>query len=391
MYDFNQSFDRTKTNAEKYALREKLFHTDDVIPMWVADMDIATAQFIIDDIQKRLNHPILGYEEFPEGGKKALKTWLKNQHGYNVDIENIIFSPSVVTSINVAIKAFTEPNDEIIVQTPVYPPFFKSIQNNKRKVIYNPLKKDQNGNYTFDIEDLKSKITKNTKMLLLCSPHNPVGRVWEKKELLELAKVCLKHNIIVFADEIHSDLVFKEFKHTPFGSLEEKIEDLTISAYGVGKTFNLSGISTSTVIIKNEKLKKKFLKKYDSIHFAQGNILGHIAFQSAYEKGSLWKDELLIHLEKNQNDLENMLANHKDKIDFKKSQGTYLAWLDCRKMNLSEKKLRQSFIKEAKLGLSPGITFGKEGLGHMRLNFAVPRKTMDTAIDRIDGLLRKLN
>ena len=389
MYDLNKMIDRENGNAEKYKLREKLFHTNDVLPMWVADMDIATPPFIFEDIQKRLSHQVLGYEEFPLSAKQAQKKWILDSHGYDIDENNIIFSPSVVTSINVAIKALTEQDDEVIVQPPVYFPFMSSISNNKRKILKNPLKKTPEGDYTFDMEDLRSKITPKTKLLLLCSPHNPVGRVWEKKELLGLAELCLEHDIKVFADEIHSDLVFKGSKHIPFGSLNKETEDLTITANGVGKTFNLAGIATSTVIIQNKELKERFLEEYESIHFAQGNILGHIAFESAYTKGKLWKVELLKHLEKNITLLENMLQNHKDKIRFKRPQGTYLAWLECSKMNMNDKSLREFFIKEAKLGLSPGITFGKEGSQYMRLNLAVPYPTMESAVNRLDKALNK--
>lgn len=204
-----------------------------------------------------------------------------------------------------------------------------------------------------------------------------------------MADICIEHDIKVFADEIHSDLVFKGSKHIPFASLGKEAEDLTITAYGVGKTFNLAGIATSTVIIQNKKLKEIFLEEYEAIHFAQGNILGHVAFESAYTKGKIWKEELLGHLEKNITLLEKMLQNHKNKILFKRPQGTYLAWLDCSLMNMNDKTLRQFLIKEAKLGLSPGITFGKEGSGYMRLNFAVPYSTMEKAVNQLDKALNK--
>ncbi len=389
MYDFNNAVDRNNSNAEKYKLKEKLFHTNDLLPMWVADMDIETPPFIFEDIQKRLTHPVLGYEEFPNSAKLAQKKWILESHGYDIDENNIIFSPSVVTSINVAIKALTQVDDEVIVQTPVYFPFMSSITNNKRKILKNPLKKTAGNDYTFDLDDLRSKITPKTKLLLLCSPHNPVGRVWEKQELQALADICIEHDIKVFADEIHSDLVFKGSKHIPFASLGKEAEDLTITAYGVGKTFNLAGIATSTVIIQNKKLREIFLEEYEAIHFAQGNILGHVAFESAYTKGKIWKEELLGHLEKNITLLEKMLQNHKNKILFKRPQGTYLAWLDCSLMNMNDKTLRQFLIKEAKLGLSPGITFGKEGSGYMRLNFAVPYPTMEKAVNQLDKALNK--
>ncbi|MEA3289239.1 MAG: PatB family C-S lyase [Campylobacterota bacterium] len=389
MYDFNKQIDRSKTNAEKYTLREKLFGTNDVIPMWVADMDIATPQFIIDDISNRLSHHILGYEEFPSKAKEVQRNWIEKHHNYKIDIEDIIFSNSVVTSINLAIQAYTKENDEVVVQPPVYFPFFSSIKNNNRKILRNPLKKDKDGDYTFDIDDLISKITPKTKLLLLCSPHNPVGRVWKKEELEKLAEVCIKHDIKVFADEIHCDLVYDKFKHIPFASLSKEVEDITITAYGVGKTFNLASIATSTVVISNKTMKEKFKKVHEAVHIGEGNAIGHIAFTSAYEKGAEFRYELLKHLESNIKLLETTLAPFKHLVNFKRPQGTYLAWLDCHGMELNDKKLREFFVKEVKLGLSSGSAFGKEGSRHMRLNFAVPRAMMEDACENINKALCK--
>ena len=385
MNHFNTVFDRSNTNAEKYTLREKLYKTTDVLPMWVADMDIATPSFIMDDLKTRLSHCILGYEEFPLSAKIAQINWMKKSHGFNINVDDILFSPSVVTSINLAIKTFTKEEDEVIVQPPVYFPFYSSITNNNRKILRNPLKRDSDGDYTFDFEDLKSKITPKTKLLLLCSPHNPVGRVWSRDELIKLSQICLDNNIKVFADEIHSDLVYSGFKHTPFASLNKMVSDITITALGVGKTFNLAGIATSTVVIQNQKLREKFKKEYDSFHLAEGNVFGHIAFESAYTNGRQWKDKLIVHLESNIQKLYNMLENHKDKIKFNKPQGTYLVWLDCSGMNLKNKHLRDFFVDDAKLGLSAGTSFGKEGSKYMRINIAVPTSIMDKAIARLEN------
>ncbi|MEA2050913.1 MAG: PatB family C-S lyase [Campylobacterota bacterium] len=387
MIDYDKYFDRTKTNAEKYTLREILFKTEDVLPMWVADMDIATPSFVLDDISKRLSHGILGYEEFPKKAKIAQIKWMKKNHSFDIDLEDILFSPSVVTSINIAIQSLTKEDDEIVVQPPVYFPFYSSITNNNRKILRNPLRKDSQGDYTFDLEDLKSKITPKTKLLILCSPHNPVGRVWSRKELLELGNICIKNNIKVFSDEIHSDLIYDGVRHIPFGSLNKKISDITITALGVGKTFNLAGIATSTVVIQNKELQKLFQKSYDAIHLAQGNVFGHIAFYSAYKNGQEWRDGVVKYIESNIIKLSQMLKKHKNIIRFKKPQGTYLVWLDCSGMNLKDKKLREFFIKDAKLGLSAGTSFGKEGSLYMRINVAVPTAIMDEAIKRLDNAL----
>ena len=389
-YDFSRSASREKSNAEKYQLKEKLFHTTDLLPMWVADMDIDTPDFVIEAVQKRLEHPNFGYEEMPSSAFLAQIAWLKRHHDIVFKEEELLYSHSVVASMNVAIEAFSEVGDKIIVQSPVYPPFFKSVTQHNRKVLFNPLKKDASGEYRFDFDDLRSKIDKDTKLLLLCSPHNPLGRVWRREELLELADICLEHNIVVFSDEVHSDLVFAPNKHIPFASLSEAVRENTLTAFGVGKSFNLASFAISTVAISNKLLREKYQKVYDKIHFAQGTALGHVAFENAYMYGDVWLCELKEHLQKNIVMLEEVCKKHNDKISFIAPQGTYLAWLDCSNMHLHERELRDFFVKEAKLGLSAGISFSKEGSGYMRLNFAVSTEIMKEAMARLELALQRL-
>jgi cystathionine beta-lyase len=387
--DFSLSCKRENTNAEKYVLRNRLFGTENLIPMWVADMDIDTPSFILEAVQKRLQHPNFGYEEMPSSAFVAQIEWLKRHHGVTFLQEELLYSHSVVASINAAIEAYSTESDKIIVQTPVYPPFFKSVTHHNRKVLFNPLKKSEHGDYTFDIDDLVSKIDKDTKLLLLCSPHNPVGRVWKKEELKALGDVCLAHNIVVFSDEIHSDLVYEPHIHIPFASLSDEVANITVSAYGVGKTFNLAGFAISTVAITNEILREKYKKVYNEIHFAQGTILGHVAFETAYMYGDSWLEVLKIHLKKNIVLLEDVCKKHNDKISFIAPEGTYLAWLDCSKMSLSDKELKEFFVKNAKLGLSNGVSFSKEGSGYMRLNFAVSSEIMEQAMQQLDFALER--
>jgi cystathionine beta-lyase len=387
--DFSLSCKRENTNAEKYVLRNRLFGTENLIPMWVADMDIDTPSFILEAVQKRLQHPNFGYEEMPSSAFVAQIEWLKRHHSVTFLQEELLYSHSVVASINAAIEAYSTEGDKIIVQTPVYPPFFKSVTHHNRKVLFNPLKKSEHGDYTFDIDDLVSKIDKDTKLLLLCSPHNPVGRVWKKEELKALGDVCLAHNIVVFSDEIHSDLVYEPHIHIPFASLSDEVANITVSAYGVGKTFNLAGFAISTVAITNEILREKYKKVYNEIHFAQGTILGHVAFETAYMYGDSWLEVLKIHLKKNIVLLEDVCKKHNDKISFIAPEGTYLAWLDCSKMSLSDKELKEFFVKNAKLGLSNGVSFSKEGSGYMRLNFAVSSEIMEQAMQQLDFALER--
>ncbi|TKI68231.1 pyridoxal phosphate-dependent aminotransferase [Sulfurimonas crateris] len=386
-YDFSTSVSREETNAEKYTLREKLFGTDDVLPAWVADMDIETPSFVLEAVKKRLEHPIIGYEEVPPSMFEAQIEWMRREHGVEFALEDMLYSHSVVASMNAAIEAFTQRGDKVIVQTPVYPPFFHSVIEHERELIKNPLRLGDDGSYTFDIEDLRSKIDERTKLLLLSSPHNPVGRVWRRDELEEILEVCLEHNIVVFSDEIHCDLIYKPNRHIPFASLSKKAREISITAIGVGKTFNMAGFAISSVAIPNKELREKFLKVYNRIHFAQGSSLSHVAFEAAYREGREWLEELKAHLAKNFLILKETCEKYHIKVT--PIEATYLAWLDCRGLGLRDRELREFFVKEAKLGLSAGISFGREGSGFMRLNFAVSSDKMSQIIKNLENALKK--
>lgn len=388
IYDFSTSASREDTNAEKYALREKLFGTDTVVPLWVADMDIDTPDFVLGAVKKRLEHPIIGYEEVPKSAFSAQIEWMKREHDIEFALEDMLYSHSVVASMSVAIEAFTQKGDKVIVQTPVYPPFFHSVIEHERELLKNPLKLRDDGTYTFDIEDLKSKIDEKTKLLLLCSPHNPVGRVWRKEELEQILEVCLKHNIVVFSDEIHSDLVYAPNIHIPFASLSKAARDITVTAIGVGKTFNMAGFAMSSVAVPNYELRERFLKVYNSVHFAQGNVLSHVAFEAAYKEGKIWLEELKAHLFKNFLLLKELCDKYPHLIKITPIEGTYLAWLDCRGKGFRDKELRDFFVHKAGLGLSAGISFGREGSGFMRLNFAVSSAKMLQTVEKLEKALQ---
>jgi cystathionine beta-lyase len=390
-YNFTESACRKDTNAEKYTLRKDLFGTEDVLPVWVADMDIDTPDFVISAVKKRLEHSIVGYEEIPTSAFEAQIEWMKNEHGISFELEDMLYSHSVVASMSLAIESFSDVGDKVIVQTPVYPPFFHSVMEHDRELLKNPLKQNTDGGYVFDIEDLKSKIDEKTKLLLLCSPHNPVGRVWRREELEEILELCLKYNIIVFSDEIHSDLVYAPNKHIPFASLSEDARNITITAIGVGKTFNMAGFAMSSVAIANKDLRKKFLKSYKKVHFAQGSVLSHAAFEAAYREGKDWLEDLKLHLWNNYQMLLEVCEKYSDKIKVTPIEATYLAWLDCRGMELSNKALRKFFVEEAKLGLNAGLSFGREGDGFMRLNFAVSSAKMSQVISRLEKALEKIS
>ena len=389
-YDFTTSAHREDTNAEKYTLRKRLFGRDDIVPLWVADMDIDTPIFILDAIKNRLQHPVFGYEEVPESAFMAQCEWMRVEHNVAFEVDEMLYSHSVVASMGVAIEAFSEIGDTVIVQTPVYPPFFHSVTKSGRKLLKNPLQRKTDGSYRFDIEDLKAKIDKSTKLLLLCSPHNPVGRVWSKEELQEILDICLENNIVVFSDEIHSDLVYTPNKHTPFAALSQQARDISITAIGVGKTFNMAGFAMSSVVIPNKNLREKFLKVYDRVHFAQGSTLSHVAFESAYSNGKAWLEDLKIHLYGNYEMLKRVCEKYPDLIKLTPIEATYLAWLDCRGMELRDRALREFFVNEAKMGLNAGISFGREGSGFMRLNFAVSRVKMSEVVELLESALDKI-
>lgn len=382
--DFNEVSSREGTNAEKYALKKRLFGSDDVLPMWVADMDIKTPDFVMKAISERIGHPILGYEEAPESMFEAQIEWIGKRHAYRLQREWMYYSPSVVASINMAIKAFTEIGDKVIVQSPVYFPFYSSVTNNDRVLVKNALL-EKDGYYTMDFEALEASIDERCKLLLLCSPHNPVGRVWSEEELRRLGDICIRHDLIVLSDEIHSDLIFKGYKHIPFGSLSKELADRTIVCYGPGKTFNLAGLSISTVSISNEELRKEFEKVYKATHFGEGTIFGHVGFETAYKEGEHWLEGLIEHIQGNIDYLDICLKEYMPSITMKKPEGTYLAWLDCRGLGLPYKALKTFFFEEAKLGLSSGVSFGKEGDGFMRINLATPRATVEEAVSRLHG------
>ena len=380
--NFNKAPDRKVTNSEKYAYRQKLFGSDEVLPMWVADMDIETPFFIIDAIQNRVKHTVLGYEEATDSMFEAQMQWISKHYGCELKREWMFMSPSVVASINVAIRAFSKVGDKIIVQSPVYPKFYSSVTNNDRVLLENPLK-EKDGLYTMDLEALEKSIDEDTSMMILCSPHNPVGRVWTEVELQKLGEICIKNDIIVVADEVHSDLIYKGFKHTPFASISKELEERTITCYGPGKTFNMAGLATSTICIPSDALRQKFEKAYGATYFGDGTIFGQIAFETAYSKGEVWLEELIEHLQGNIDYLDICLTEYMPCITMKKPEGTYLAWLDCRALGLPQSSLEDFFYKEAKLGLSSGIGFGNAGEGFMRINLATPRSTVEQAVSRL--------
>lgn len=378
-YNFDQTIDRTTSSAVKYDLRKTYFGKADVIPLWVADMDFASPECIRNAVTERAKHEIYGYSLKPEGYNASIQKWLCKNHAWEIPKSSISFSPGVVPGLVLSIMAFTNPGDKIIVQTPVYFPFFISIEENEREMVINPLK-ETDGYYEMDFEDLKSKIDSKTKMILLSSPHNPVGRVWKKEELEELVDICVANDILIVSDEIHADLVFAPHKHIPIATVSEKAKQQTLTFMAPSKTFNIAGLSSSFVIIENEKLLKKYNTILDSFHLFLGNIFGTIATEAAYNHGKEWLDQMLEYTEGNIDFVSSFLKKNIPQIHFLKPEGTYLLWIDFKALGMTDAELKEFLVHKAGIGLNSGNIFGENGSGFMRMNVACPRALLEKAL-----------
>lgn len=382
-YNFDEIIPRHNTSCVKYDLLNHYFGSADLIPLWVADMDFKTPDFVVNAVKERASHEIYGYSIRPPSYDEAIINWFKRRHHWEINKEWMAFSPGVVPAMNMIVMGFTEPGDEIIVQPPVYFPFFSAVENNNRKLVHNQLLY-KNGRYFFDFDDLEANITVRTKMLLLCNPHNPVGRAWTKDELSQLASICLKHNILILSDEIHCDLALPPHKHVPTATLSEAIANQTITTVAPSKTFNLAGMATSSVIISNPELKKKYDKILDQVHVGMGNLFGNVATEAAYTHGDEWLDQMLDYVKDNCRFVIDYLETFLPQIKPIPLEATYLLWLDCRNLGFgSDKELKEFMTKKAGLAMSEGASFGPGGEGFMRMNLACPRAVLVKALEQL--------
>ncbi|MFP4489790.1 MAG: MalY/PatB family protein [Bacteroidales bacterium] len=387
-YNFDEPVARQGTNSVKYDSRKDIFGTEDIIPMWVADMDFRCPPAVIEALRKRLDHEILGYTLRREEYFTSLQDWLQKRYSWTVKKEWISFSPGIVPALNICVLAYTEPGDKIIIQPPVYFPFFNAVTDHGRELMLNQLS-EKDGYWGFDLEDLEQKAAKGAKMLILSNPHNPVGRAWKEDELEELAGICRKYGLIILSDEIHSDLVLPGNKHTVMASLTDPIADITITCMAPSKTFNIAGLSTSSMIISNKELKKQFDDMINSLHITGGNIFGTEASIAAYSQGGQWLDELLVYINNNIDYVIDSLGSTK-MIKPIRPEATYMIWLDCRDMGMEPDELNRFFIEKASVGMSPGAIFGMGGEGYMRMNIACPMETVKKAVDNIEKALSVL-
>ena len=384
-YNFDEKINRKNTNCAKYDGLKKYFGYEDLNPLWVADMDFKTPAFINDAIINAAKNSLYGYSIDSDALYESIINWQNTQHNWQINKEDIYMINGVVPAYSACIEAFSEENDEVIVQTPIYPPLFKCVNANNRKVVVNELKKDENGYYTMDLEDLEKKITSKTKILALCSPHNPVGRVWSKDELEKLANICIKHNIIIVSDEIHSDITFKKF--TPLSSISKEIANQTITLNSAGKTFNIAGLNSAYAISKNQDLLNKFKKIAQKREIQSINFFGYIATKAAYDNGAIGVEELKKYLLSNINFTKDFFEKNNIKIDFGIPEATYLLWLDFSKINLSHEEIKELLLRKAKIALNDGVSFGNNGNKYFRLNCALSKKALNTALIQLSNNL----
>ncbi len=382
-WNFDEPARREGTNCIKYDLREETFGTKDVIPMWVADMDFNTPDFIINAFQNRINDGIFGYSFRPPEYYHTIIKWLENRHNWKIEKEWLSFCPGIVPALNICTMAFTEPGDNIIVQPPVYYPFFSAVVSHDRRLIHNGLI-ESGGKWIMDYDSLVDQIDDRTKMIIISNPHNPIGRAWTTDELISLADICLEKGIIIISDEIHSDLVLPGYKHTVLANLSEKIADKTITCVAPSKTFNLAGLSTSSVIISNPELRKSYRRILDNLHIGNGNIFGTIASIAAYSHGDKWLNALLDHVDHNIDFVDDYCKKMIPEIIPVKPEATYMVWLDCRKLGMTGKELSNFFINKAGVGMNEGSTFGPGGEGFMRMNLATTHQIVMKAMEQIE-------
>jgi cystathionine beta-lyase len=384
-FNFDEIVNRYNTNCIKYDFAAERGKPEGLIPLWVADMDFRTAPCVTEALVKSAQHGIFGYTEAKREGAyfNATRKWFSQRFNFNIKPEWVIKTPGVVYAIFAAIRAYTEEADAVLIQTPVYYPFKESVDVNGRRLVTNPLLYTD-GKYKINFDDFEDKIVKHeVKLFILCSPHNPVGRVWAKDELERMGEICLKHNVLVISDEIHCDFVFPRNRHTVFGTISEAFLNNSIICTSPSKTFNLAGLQTANIFIADGKLRQKFRKEISKTGYSQLNTMGIVSCQAAYENGGEWVDEMLVYLEKNYRYVKDFTDTNLPKIQIAELEGTYLIWLDMNAYGYSEKELERIIVEKAGLWVSNGSIFGDEGKGFIRINIACPLSTLEKAFNKL--------
>lgn len=390
MTDFDEIIDRRGTSCLKYDFAAERGRPEGVLPFWVADMDFRAPQPVLDELSHRVQHGIFGYTDPKDSYKQVLLDWFRTHHEWSPSAEALVITPGVVFAICMAVRAFTNPGDGVLLQQPVYYPFTEAITDNGRRLVNSPLI-EKNGRYAIDFADFEQKIiAEKVKLFLLCSPHNPVGRVWTKEELQRIAAICQRHDVLILADEIHHEFIRKGFSHTVLASLSPEIANRVITCTSPSKAFNLAGLQISNIFIENARLRARFQKEITAAGYSQPNSLGLFAAQAAYAHGGPWLRELLAYLEKNYAKTKEFLARELPKIRLIEPEGTYLLWLDFSAYGLSDEKLDELITEKAHLWLDSGHIFGPAGSGFQRINIACPWKTLEKGLSQLAAAFKDL-
>lgn len=387
-YNFDEEIDRRATDSVKYDAVSERWGRNDLLPMWVADMDFRTPPFIIEALRKRLDHEVLGYTFACKGWATSIINWVKQRYDWTVTPEMLTFVPGIVRGLAFALHCFTQPGDKVMVMTPVYHPFFLVSEHNGREVAYSPLTLTD-GQYDIDFDRFAADV-KGCKILILSNPHNPGGRVWTREELAQIADICYENGTLVISDEIHADLTLNPFKHETFALVSEKAGQNSLVFMSPSKAFNMPGIASSYCIIENESLRHKFQAYMSASEFNEGHLFAYLTVEAAYSNGTEWLDQAIAYIQANIDLTDQFLQEHTPAIRMIRPQASYLVFLDCRELGLSQKELVDFFVDGAHLALNNGTTFGKEGEGFMRLNIACPQSVLKRALEQIKEAYNQL-
>ena len=388
-YNFDTIVDRSNNFAAKWSEMDKKYGTNDLLPMWIADMDFKAAPCIVEAIRNRLDQEIYGYTTRPDSYNESIVNWLSKRFGWNIKKEWLIFSPGVMPSISLIIQELTDKNDKIMIQEPVYSPFNSIVKANDRELVISPLIKKENGNYVMNYAEIEANI-KDVKLFILCNPHNPVGRVWTKEELIKLGDICIRNNVKVISDEIHCDIILKGHKHTPFGSISEEFAQNSITCMAPTKTFNIAGLQMSQVILPNEDDYNKLDIAFTRIDIKRNNAFSLVATEAAYNHGEDWLDEFLEYLEGNIDYAVKYIQDNIPTLKVNKPEATYLLWVDFSKLGKSDDEIAKALVEKGKIALNNGPSFGIGGSQFQRINLACPRSMVEEGLSRIKTAVESL-
>ncbi|MDR0268228.1 MalY/PatB family protein [Paenibacillus sp.] len=386
--NFDKLVSRHKTGCVKWDGMKNFFGTNDALPMWVADMDFESPAPVIEAMRQHVEHGVFGYAMETDEYKQSIADWMKQRHAWEIDQDWIVFCPGVVPALSFAVQAFTQPGDKIVIQPPVYPPFHNVVKDHGRELVLNPLK-CENGRYSMDLEGLEAILEGgHIKMLILCSPHNPVGRVWTRGELEALVQLCARHDVLIVSDEIHADLVYEKNAHIPLTQISGDAKKRSIICTAPSKTFNIAGLNTSNVIIPDPDIRSTFKKTLELYHVGSISTLGSAATQAAYTSGGEWLDEVLSYMQQNIDYVLDYIGKHIPEIKAYRPEATYLMWLDFRALGMTKDEVADFLLSKAKLALNKGSAFGAEGEGFMRMNIACPKATVIEAMERLNTAMK---